>query len=96
MGIPQGSILGPLLFSLFINDLLPIFAVSCPLYADDAVLYVPAKTPELAADPLCTSLVEVRQWLNKNQLVLNLLKTVSLCFSIKKNLEQSFHVNLHN
>ena len=97
MGIPQGSILGPLQFSLFINDLPSICAgVSCQLYADDAA-YAPAKTPEQAADALSTSLVEVRQWLSKDQLVLNLSKTVSMCFSIKKiNPEQSFHINLQN
>ena len=83
MGIPQGLILGPLLFSLFINDLPSICAgVSCQLYADDAVFYAPAKTPQQAANALSTSLAEVRQWLNKNQLLLNFSKTVSMYFSI--------------
>lgn len=50
-GIPQGSVLGPLLFCLYINELPTVYKqAECQLYADDAVIYVTAKTPEKAGD----------------------------------------------
>lgn len=71
-GIPQSSILGSLLFSLFINDLpLHCSDASCQLYVDDAVIYAPAKSPEQAAAVLSTSMFDIQQWLIQNQLVLN-------------------------
>lgn len=83
LGGLQGSGLGPLLFSLFIDDLPSCFPlnVTCQIYADDAVLYVPAKDKKHAAQELTDAMTNVYNWLEKSQLYLNISKTVCMYFS---------------
>ena len=65
-GVPQDSILGPLLFLLLINDL-PFTVKSCQmiLYADDAVLYYAHQTPEVLEQELNADANRVAGWLMK-------------------------------
>ncbi len=53
-GVPQGSILGPLLFSMYVNYLTNVCPPDfmCQMYADDVLLYVNAKSQQLAAQKL--------------------------------------------
>ncbi len=83
VGVPQGSILGPILFTLYINDL-PDFClnVDAQLYADDAVIFTKAKNPEEAARVLSTALTHIQTWLTRSCLTLNTKKTC-LFISIK-------------
>lgn len=56
---------GPLLFSLYINDLpQQCHDVELQVYADDTVVYTHAKTAELAAAELTIALERITQWLD--------------------------------
>lgn len=81
-GVPQGSILGPLLFTLYINDL----PDSCPtagfqMYADDAVVYVRGRSVQSVSDELTKHLQNVAVWFQNAGLTLNVKKTMSICFA---------------
>ena len=85
-GVPQGSVLGPLLFILFINDLPNINdKVRFILYADDANIIITAENEaEIIAiyESFCSSLVK---WVNVNGLFLNIKKTNYMIFTRKQN-----------
>lgn len=79
-GVPQGSILGPLLFSIFINDIVNACHLSKPyLFADDGALYF---------DDICritylnirVELLNINKWLDLNKLSLNVAKTNFIVF----------------
>ncbi len=68
-GVPQGSILGPLLFNLFINDL-PKCITNCKIapYADDTVLLFSAKTSEEIRVNIQEDLDRAIKWFKENRL----------------------------
>lgn len=81
-GIPQGSVLGPLLFSLYINDLPSV----CPdtniqMYADDTVIYLHGSKMEDVEKELTKSMVHETTWLTQCCLQLNVFKTVCMFFT---------------
>lgn len=81
-GVPQGSILGPLLFSFYINDLPNVCSeVECLMYADDTVLFVHGRFKDIVADKLTKAMTRVTSWLQENCLQLNISKTVGMFFS---------------
>lgn len=86
-GVPQGSILGPLLFLLIFNDLTDVVKHSEVVkYADDTVLYVHAKTGKEAAKLLTEDLSAISDWFKENELIMNLKKgkTEALLFGTSK------------
>lgn len=75
-GVPQGSILGPLLFLLFINDL-PLYTenVSTDMYADDTTLFDIQFSLETIEQNLQVALNQLHAWCKNNGMLLNSSKT---------------------
>ena len=90
-GVPQGSILGPLLFLCYINDM--CLSVDCKLllYADDSTLLVRGKFAEEIADILSKNLKSCSNWLVDNKLSLHLGKTEAILFGSKRRLKNSLN-----
>ena len=95
MGVPQGTILGPLLFLLYINDLLlDIPEDEIVSYADDTVVVTSAKTWKEVEIKMNETLPKISTWLALNKLLLSTDKTVYIEFgnqvgSTPKNLDIS-------
>ena len=94
-GVPQGSILGPLLFLCYVNDMPMSIKCKLLLYADDSALIVSGSNPQAIADALSKELESCRQWLMDNKLSLHLGKTESILFGSKRKLKR-LHLSMLN
>ena len=78
-GIPQGSVLGPLLFLLFINDLPQASKFNATLFADDANLHISHQNPHSLQVMVNEEIEKIENWMYFNKLTLNYSKC---CFMI--------------
>jgi len=92
LGVPQGSVLGPLLFLLYINDLTKIVCGNCEirLFADDALIYTTGYASQEINDNLNEQMGRIEKWLKINRLQLNISKTkVMLVRGVRKKVMES-------
>ena len=96
-GVPQGSVLGPILFSLHINDL-PSFlptSVKTSLYADDLAIWASSPNVECATFIVQAALNRLVEWSSKWRLPLNPLKCETSFFSLdsyQSHIQPSLHI----
>ena len=96
-GVPQGSILGPLLFIIFINDLPSVISQSkIVLYTDDTAILYSAKHNKEIENTLNQELVGVADWMYLHKLTLNVSKSKVMLFGSPQKTKKidSFEVEL--
>ena len=94
-GVPQGSILGPLLFILYLNDLTDyINECKVSLYADDTAMYASSNSYIDLMLTLLLELAVVSEWLAANKLTLNITKTKYVIFGKNQLLANTPNYNL--
>lgn len=95
-GVPQGSILGPLFFLIFINDFCKLnLSGKILTYADDSVLLYSCSNSNELVTQIESDLIEIDKWFNANDLTLNLNKTKYINFSLRHS-ELNLNLRYHN
>jgi retron-type reverse transcriptase len=79
-GVPQGSVLGPVLYLIYTNDMPTIPGVTLSLYADDAFLHCRSARPALAVSRMQRQMDALSPWLEKWRIKVNADKSNAICF----------------
>uniref|UniRef100_A0A669AV95 Reverse transcriptase domain-containing protein n=1 Tax=Oreochromis niloticus TaxID=8128 RepID=A0A669AV95_ORENI len=94
-GLPQGSCLGPLLYSVFTNDLPYVLDKShLVMYADDSTMFYSASNYSELTSVLQQDLLNVFDWISKNNMILNVSKSKSMSIGSRVRLVNCPQLNL--
>lgn len=96
-GVPQGSILGPLLFILYINDIVQASDALFPIiFADDTNIFFTGTDIDETIRTMNSELSKIISWLNTNQLSLNVAKTSYMVFkSARKHFAKKEEISIN-
>ena len=95
-GVPQGSILGPLLFLLYVNDLAVVSnAFWSVLSADDTSLFISGKDAWSMCVTINNDLSKIQKWLYCNKLSLNVLKTHYMIFKARNKTSTDLDIKIN-
>ena len=94
-GVPQGSIIGPTLFLIFINDL-PLYFKHCSsnYYADDATVHTHSNSIDIIEDNLQCEFGNTQTWSNENNMQVHLKKTTCMLVGTKTRVNESRPLNI--
>jgi len=96
-GVPQGSVLGPLLFLIYINDIqCAVTDAKVRLFADDTNLFIHGKSLGELEITANNTLKQLTQWMAANKLSINIDKTCYSIFSPKNKVEKDIKLSINN
>jgi len=95
-GVPQGSILGPILFLVYINDISHSTTLKLLSYADDTAVYTSSKDLKQLFARLNNELDKLNDWFRANKLSLNTNKTNYMVFSPSKTPNHTHNIIIDN
>ena len=99
LGVPQGSILGPILFLLYVNDVSQhIHIGQCNIYADDTLIYYASTSVKDVQNVLQCCIDDVSKWYEGNRLVINPSKCTTMLLKGRNQQcdDNSLNVTLNN